>query len=161
VLARAGPRRRPSLHGAVAGCFGATTAKNGRRLRCVAAPAPTSEVLVRDELRGPVSDLVRRVVVELVREQLNGAASVATEAPQNTNGATKTCRTCGIEKPADQFAANRRVCKSCRREQNHVWEAERVERRREQRTHASGAAPDDDEGGPRADTEPQTVSSEA
>jgi hypothetical protein len=39
----------------------------------VAAPAPTLEALVRDELRGPVSDLVRQVVVELVRKQLNGA----------------------------------------------------------------------------------------
>jgi hypothetical protein len=37
----------------------------------VAAPL---EALVGNELRGPVSELVRQVVVELVREQLNGAA---------------------------------------------------------------------------------------
>jgi hypothetical protein len=51
---------------------------------------------------------------------------------------------------------------SCRREQNQVWEAERVERRREQRTHAPGAL-DDDEEGPQADTaaEPQTQRTEA
>jgi hypothetical protein len=129
----------------------------------VAAPGQTLKALVRDELRGPVSELVRQVVVELVHEELTAAAPVATEAPQSTNGATpssKTCRTCGIEKPADQFALNRRVCRPCRRQQNLAWEAERVERRREQRTHAPG---DDDEEGPRASTttEPQTVSSEA
>jgi len=37
----------------------------------VAAPEQTLEALVRDELRGPVSELVRQVVVELVREELN------------------------------------------------------------------------------------------
>ncbi len=129
----------------------------------MAAPGQTLKALVRDELRGPVSEHVRQVVVELVHEELTAAAPVATEAPQSTNGATpssKTCRTCGIEKPADQFAPNRRVCKPCRREQNHAWEAERVERRREQRTHSPGVASDDDEEGPRA-VEPQTVSSEA
>jgi hypothetical protein len=46
-----------------------------RTLEPVAAPAEAPlEQLVRDELRGPVSELVRQVVVELVREQLNGAA---------------------------------------------------------------------------------------
>jgi hypothetical protein len=55
----------------------------------VAAPAPTLEALVRDELRGPVSDLVRQVVVELVREQLNGhAPPVTTTAAVSANGAT-------------------------------------------------------------------------
>jgi hypothetical protein len=110
----------------------------------VAAPAEASlEALVRNELRGPVSELVRRLVVELVREQLNGQvpAPVETKAANGATPATKTCRTCGREKPASEFAANRRVCKPCRREQNHAWEAERVERRREQ-----GAAPDDEEG---------------
>jgi hypothetical protein len=68
----------------------------------VAAPPQTLEALVRDELRGPVSKLVRRVVVELVREQLNGHAPVETTA---ANGATETpstkvCRKCEREKPA-------------------------------------------------------------
>jgi hypothetical protein len=41
----------------------------------VAAPAGQPlEALVRDELRGPVSELVRQIVVELVHEQLNGSA---------------------------------------------------------------------------------------
>jgi hypothetical protein len=64
----------------------------------VAAPEQTLEALVRDELRGPVQELVRRLAVELVHEQLNGAAPVVTEALQSTNGATpstKVCRTPG------------------------------------------------------------------
>jgi hypothetical protein len=40
----------------------------------VAAPPETLGTLVRDELRGPVSDLVERVVRELVRERSNGYA---------------------------------------------------------------------------------------
>jgi hypothetical protein len=36
----------------------------------------TLEALVKDELRGPVSELVRRLAVELVHEQLNGALAV-------------------------------------------------------------------------------------
>jgi hypothetical protein len=55
----------------------------------VAAPAGQPlEALVRDELRGPVSELVRQVVVELVREQLNGSgpgpsAQTAVSGPEN------------------------------------------------------------------------------
>jgi hypothetical protein len=45
----------------------------------VAAPGQTLEALVKDELRGPVTELVRRVVVELVREQLNGDLQAAAE----------------------------------------------------------------------------------
>jgi hypothetical protein len=125
------------------------------RLRSVAAPPERRSRLVRDELRGPVSELVERVVRELVRERLNGhaPASVETRATNGATPATKTCRACGIEKPADQFAANRRVCKPCRREQGRSWEEARVVRRREQRTHAPAAVHDDDEEGPRAGTE--------
>jgi hypothetical protein len=128
----------------------------------VAAPAEAPlEQLVRDELAGPVSELVRRVVVELVRAQLNGGHTGLDlrEVQPSTNGATpstKVCRSCGHEKPADQFARNRRVCKSCRREQGRSWEEKRVARRKQ-------AALDDDEEGPRPDTlasdvESQTVS---
>ena len=48
---------------------------SGRRtLRAVGTPAGQPlEALVRDELRGPVSDLVRRLVPELVGEALNGS----------------------------------------------------------------------------------------
>jgi hypothetical protein len=101
------------------------------------------EALVRDELRGPVSELVRQVVIELVREQLNGAAPVETKSASSTNGgpSTKVCRSCGSEKPADQFASNRRVCKACRREQGRSWEDARARRRME-------AAADSDEEDP-------------
>jgi hypothetical protein len=99
----------------------------------VAAPAELEQI-IRDELRQPVSELVERVVRELVRESLNGAAA---------NGlipATKVCRTCEREKPADQFGKARRICKACRREQGRSWEEQRVARRRME--------VDDDEEGP-------------
>jgi hypothetical protein len=38
----------------------------------VAAASDSLEQIIRNELRGPVTELVRRVVVELVGEQLNG-----------------------------------------------------------------------------------------
>jgi predicted RNA-binding Zn-ribbon protein involved in translation (DUF1610 family) len=79
----------------------------------VAAPPQTLEALVRDELRGPVSDLVRQVVVELVREQLNGAAA-APAAANDAVPSTRVCKTCGRELPLDRFAAHRHECKSCR-----------------------------------------------
>lgn len=98
------------------------------------------EALVRDELRGPVAELVERVVRELVHEQLNGAAPAsATEAgalpraPQLPSAATeaagatpdppvtgvppgtKTCSRCGETKPASEFSKHRAVCRVCRR----------------------------------------------
>jgi hypothetical protein len=57
----------------------------------VEAPAVTLETLVRDELRGPVGELVRKVVVELVHEQLNGsgpAARINGKAPEKPQDAT-------------------------------------------------------------------------
>jgi hypothetical protein len=127
----------------------------------VTAPAGQPlEALVRDELRGPVSELVRRVVVELVHDQLSGGHTGLDlrEVQPATNSATpstKGCRTCGREKPADQFARNRRVCKPCRREQGRSWEEKRVARRKQ-------AALDDDEEAPQpetlaSDVEPQTA----
>jgi hypothetical protein len=78
----------------------------------VTAPPETLEALVRDELRGPVSELVERVVRELVREQLNGAAPEAAAASATNGGTqvpwTKVCRVCGEARPADEFARNRR-----------------------------------------------------
>jgi hypothetical protein len=76
----------------------------------------TLEALVRDELRGPVSELVRQVVVELVREQVNGAGPASVETPV-VNGAApamRVCKTCARELPLDRFAPNRHECKSCR-----------------------------------------------
>jgi hypothetical protein len=77
------------------------------------------EALVKDKLRGPVSELVRRVVVELVHEQLNGygPAPVETEVTPSANGAapsTKVCTLCGETKPSSAFNAGRRQCRKCR-----------------------------------------------
>jgi hypothetical protein len=103
----------------------------------VAAPPQTLEALVRDELRGPVSELVRRVVVELVREQLNGAApslgpaaETAVSGPENGQEprrrpgptpkpapAERRCNRCGETKPAGEYARGRGTCRSCRRAQ--------------------------------------------
>jgi hypothetical protein len=86
----------------------------------VAAPAGQPlEALVRDELRGPVSELVRRVVVELVREQLTGdaPAPAKTKAAASANGAApsmKVCTLCGETKPSSAFNAGRRQCRKCR-----------------------------------------------
>jgi hypothetical protein len=82
----------------------------------VAAPSETLEALVRDELRGPVSELVRRVVVELVREELSGyaPASAETTAANGTAPTTRVCKTCKRELALDRFAKHRHDCKSCR-----------------------------------------------
>ena len=123
----------------------------GRRLRLVAAASDSLEQIIRDELRVPVSELVRRVVVELVREQLNGdrlaKAQSAVSGPENaqteTNGpgetsdspqtstGLKTCRVCGEQKAARAFERGRRQCRQCRRG---------VERRSRERRAAAVAA---------------------
>jgi hypothetical protein len=47
----------------------------------VTAPDETLEALVRDELRAPVAELVRRLVPQLVAEALNGTAAIPVEHP--------------------------------------------------------------------------------
>jgi hypothetical protein len=54
----------------------------------VAAASDSLEQIIRDELRAPVSELVRQVVIELVREQLNGAAEVQEKTPSHEFGET-------------------------------------------------------------------------
>jgi hypothetical protein len=103
----------------------------------VAAPEQTLEALVRDELRGPVSELVRQVVVELVREQLNGHASslgppveTTVSGPENAQEprlrpgpkpkpapAERRCNRCGETKAAGEYGRGRGTCRSCRRAQ--------------------------------------------
>jgi hypothetical protein len=90
----------------------------------VAAPAGQPlEALVRDELRGPVSELVRRVVIELVHEQLNGhlgSPAVPARRPGPTPKrapAERRCNRCQETKPADEYARGRGTCRSCRRAQ--------------------------------------------
>jgi hypothetical protein len=120
----------------------------------VAAPAGQPlEALVRDELRGPVSELVRRVVLELVREQLNGSgpepfAQTAVSGPENAQKphlrpgpkpksppVERRCNRCGETKPAGEYGRGRGTCRSCRRAQ--------------QREHDRRAALADDEESPR------------
>jgi hypothetical protein len=58
-----------------------------------------------------------QIVVELVREQLNGAARAETKSASSTNGAqpsTKVCTLCGVTKSAAAFNAGRRQCRKCR-----------------------------------------------
>jgi hypothetical protein len=79
----------------------------------VAAPAgQTLEALVRDELRGPIAELVLRLAPELVAEQLNGAEFFASERANPAD--TKLCTVCGETKPLDAFESGRRTCKRCR-----------------------------------------------
>jgi hypothetical protein len=103
------------------------------------------EAVVREELREPVAELVRRLVLDLAREEveriiaasLNGGpepmAEDPPESPQEPQDATgaldqasatgetfggqlKRCRGCGKSKPAATFTAGRRECPDCRRE---------------------------------------------
>jgi hypothetical protein len=99
----------------------------------VAAPAEQPlEALVRDELRGPVSELVRQIVVELVREQLNGSgpgpsAQTAVENAQEPRlrpgpkpkspPVERRCNRCGETKAAGEYGRGRGTCRSCRRAQ--------------------------------------------
>jgi hypothetical protein len=99
----------------------------------VAVSEQTLEALVRDELRGPVSELVRQVVVELVREQLNGAspsAEAAVDGPENAQEprrrsgpipkpapAERRCNRCGETKPDREYGRGRGTCRNCRRAQ--------------------------------------------
>jgi hypothetical protein len=119
----------------------------------VAAPPETLEALVRDELRGPVSELVRQVVVELVREQLNGSGpgpsaqtgvsgSENAQEPRLRPGpkpksppVERRCNRCGETKAAGEYGRGRGTCRSCRRAQ--------------QRDHDRRAALADDEESPR------------
>jgi hypothetical protein len=86
----------------------------------------------------PVSELVRQVVVALLREQLNGNgtaslgswAEPAVSNPENAQQlrrrpgpipkpapAERRCNRCGETKPAGEYARGRGTCHSCRRAQ--------------------------------------------
>jgi hypothetical protein len=80
------------------------------------------ETLVRDELRGPVADLVRRLVPELVAEELarlnGGPALAADHRPRDASRTadappTLRCRTCGEERSPGRTECNR--CRARRR----------------------------------------------
>jgi hypothetical protein len=120
----------------------------------VAAPADL-EALVRAELREPIAALVRRLVPELVAEQVNGHANgaqvvpAAPERPQEAPSATegspirgetleglRACSTCGEPKPPGEFSPGHYACKACRRPQ------ERERARRRAAAKASEAEPE-------------------
>jgi hypothetical protein len=111
----------------------------------VVAPAESLEEIVRAELREPVAELVRRVVLDLAREEaeaqlsrlrasLNGGPGAAAaemvpsgpQSPQEATGALaegsvsppmpqRLCRACGETKPAEAFERGRWQCRDCRR----------------------------------------------
>ena len=110
----------------------------------MAAPADL-EALVREELREPVAALVRKLVPELVAEELNGHAPAVTVAAAEPEGAEesprprsvermrgetseglRTCSACQAAKPAGEFSPGHSVCKACRR----VQERDRARRKR-------------------------------
>jgi hypothetical protein len=128
----------------------------------VAASPASLEALVRDELRGPVSELVEQVVRELVRERLNGSgpgpsAQTAVNGPENGQGprlrsgpkpkpapAERRCNRCGETKPAIEYGRGRGTCRSCRRQQQreHDRRAALAEAEEPPRTGAVESGPD-------------------
>ena len=86
----------------------------------MAASGQTLEALVRDELRGPVSELVRQVVVELVREQLNGSAEPSTNG--TATPALRHCNGCDRDLPTDAFSPRHYRCRECRNRANRARE---------------------------------------
>jgi hypothetical protein len=116
----------------------------------VAAPGQTLEALVRDELAGPISEIVERVVRELVHERLNGAAPTRVEAETARTAigtteapSTMVCTLCGETKPSAAFNAGRRQCRKCRNA--------RYPRSRRARARGTAIAPVADEEPPRTD----------
>jgi hypothetical protein len=105
----------------------------------VAAPGQTLEALVRDELRGPITELVRRVVLHLAREEiarLNGVPAPVPEANGQGEASAPTwkrCLACGEEKPSSAFERGRNQCRQCRGRQD-------AERKRRRRALARGSA---------------------
>lgn len=83
------------------------------------------EEIIRAELREPVEEIVRRVVVELVHEQLNGHTEMPlgrpiSESPPTTQALTqRLCKDCEQVKDITEFEPHRHVCRRCRREQHH------------------------------------------
>ncbi len=118
----------------------------------MAAPEASLEALVRDELRGPVSELVRQVVVELVREQLNGHPPLVLPE-EATNGSArpsdapragrKRCTVCGEYKGRNAFPGGRARCRKCLTAAKAQRARERRERERQRSSEstASGEPP--------------------
>jgi hypothetical protein len=128
--------------------------------------------LVRKELRDPIADVVRLLVVELARDELgriaaslNGgpgptgsivlpspqdrqtprALPEASHAPQTRKATRRRCSSCGQEKAARSFEKGRSQCRDCRHEA-----ARRRYRERQARIRAAaeenGAEPSEEPG---------------
>jgi hypothetical protein len=108
------------LQGALHGAIGRQAERS--ETQTVTVPPETLEALVKDELRQPVAALVRRVVVELVREQLSGAAETGVSGPENTREprlrprpkpkpapSERRCNRCGDTKPAGEYSLSREL----------------------------------------------------
>ena len=121
---------------------------------------PTLETLIRDELRAPIAQLVREVVIELVHAELNGHADSESQrltpsslsargtTQERRNGKRRTptkgnstaelqeCRRCHERKPPAAFEGTRRTCRRCRT-------AEQISRRRRlaRQSEANGDEP--------------------
>ena len=106
--------------------------------------APGSAEAIREELRPAVAEIVRRIVLDLAREELGRLAAslngrppppleiaVAVHEPQEppralaegsatlpaaTATTRRRCSACGVEKPARAFERGRGQCRACRHE---------------------------------------------
>jgi hypothetical protein len=134
----------------------------------------TLEEIVRAELREPVADVVRRLVVELAREELGRIAASLNggpgptaemvldgpqdrqeppralgEGPRPARPATATrrrCASCGEEKAARGFEQGRRQCRVCRAEAARRRYHARQTRARAAAAQASNGAEADEPG---------------
>jgi hypothetical protein len=94
----------------------------------VTAPAgETLEALVEHELRGPIHELVTRLVPRLVAEGLAALALANGDVTATRDAAVKACRGCGQSKPIGEYETGRAVCRQCRRGQVRERAARRAE----------------------------------
>jgi hypothetical protein len=126
----------------------------------VAATQPL-KTLIREELRAPVARIVREVVVDLVREELNGNGHAemvlsgrgSSPERQKRNGGRpkqaeasatsmtrRTCRSCGGTKPLRAFEPRRQVCRTCRNADAIAKRKRRLARAQTQEEEESGLA---------------------
>jgi hypothetical protein len=122
----------------------------------VDAPAESLEEIVRAELREPAVEIVRRLVLDLAREELDRiAASLngkpepradlllrgspapqdepralppTSDLPPSPAASSRLCRLCGQLKPPSDFERGRHQCRACRREGARRPYRERQER---------------------------------
>jgi hypothetical protein len=133
----------------------------------VATPAESLEEIVRAELREPAVEIVRRLVLDLAREELDRiAATLSNGGPEpradlllrgnyspedepralpptsdlspSPAGSARLCRLCGQRKPPSDFEPGRRACRTCRAARKR---AEYRARREAEKANGSGPEP--------------------